>query len=243
MTAVGDFEHTILAYKQMFKQYGMSDCWRDIIAIVVQTGVDFGDNRIKIYDRDKAADLCNKLKQYPDIVFEGHSTDFQPPQKLREMVQDGIAIIKVGPALSYAIREGLFALASMEKELIDEVEMRSNLKEILEEEMLKNPKYWQPYYRGSQRQNAVARKYSFSDRSRYYFTQPRLEKAVQTLFKNIDSVEIPLGLLHQYMPMQYRKVRDGLLPPNAKALVKEAVIRVIDAYNYAVKCNYLMEGE
>ena len=33
------------------------------------------------------------------------------------MVEDGIAILKVGPALTFALREGLFALEQIEREL------------------------------------------------------------------------------------------------------------------------------
>ena len=242
ITTVQDFENTILAYKQMFQKYELTSYWKDIIALVVQPGVEFGDNNLQIYDRYKAQNLCDTLKQYPDIIFEGHSTDYQPPEKLREMVQDGIAIIKVGPALSYALREGLFALASMEKELIEDPAKRSNLKEVLDEEMLRNPIHWKNYYHGSKNNISISRKYSFSDRSRYYFVHPRVEHAIKTLLHNIDNVNIPLGLLHQYMPLQYNKVRDGLLNVQGKALVKDAIIQVIDNYNYAVKCNYLIGG-
>ena len=55
------------------------------------------------------------------------------------MVQDGIAIIKVGPALTFSLREGLFALSMMEKELIEDESKRADFMEVLEEEMLKNP--------------------------------------------------------------------------------------------------------
>ena len=242
ITDIEDFEQTILAYKKMFMRYGLDNHWNDIIAIVVQPGVEFSENDVTIYDRTKAQHLCNTLKQYPDIVFEGHSTDYQPPIKLKEMVQDGIAIIKVGPALSYALREGLFALSSMEKELVTDASKRSNLKEILEEEMLANPKHWQKYYHGTPEALSMSRKYSFSDRCRYYFIRPRVEEAIQTLLKNIDEVGIPLGILHQYMPTQYCKVRDGHLSLKAKELVKDAIICVIDDYNYAVKYNYLING-
>jgi D-tagatose-1,6-bisphosphate aldolase subunit GatZ/KbaZ len=33
------------------------------------------------------------------------------------MVEDGIAILKVGPALTFGLREALFSLEMMEKEL------------------------------------------------------------------------------------------------------------------------------
>lgn len=242
ITGIEDFENTILSYKKMFMKYGLDNCWDDIIAIVVQPGVEFGENSVKLYDRHRAQHLSNTLKSYPDIVFEGHSTDYQPPVKLKEMVQDGIAIIKVGPALSFALREGIFALCAMEKELIKDEAKQSHFKEILEYEMLENPKHWQSYYHGTDLEIENSRKYSFSDRCRYYFIKPRVEQAMQKLFENIDSVEIPWGMLHQYMPLQFNKVRDGHLQMKAKELVKDAVICVIDDYNYAVKYNYLISG-
>ena len=69
-----------------------------------------------------------------------------------------------------------------------------------------------------------------------------MEKAIQKLFDNIDSLNIPMGMLHQYMPLQYNKVRDGVLQMKGKELVKDSVICVIDDYNYAVKYNYLISG-
>lgn len=242
ITDVEDFENTIIAYKKKFQEYGLEKSWSDIIAIVVQPGVEFGVNDIHLYDRVKAQHLCNILKQYPDIVFEGHSTDYQPPSQLKEMVKDGIAIIKVGPALSFALREGLFALAHIEKYLISDEELQSHFMEILDDEMIKNDKHWKKYYFGNPNDIMIARKFSFSDRCRYYFINQRVEKSIQRLFKNIDSVQIPMGLLHQYMPLQYNKVRDGILKPQGKELVKDAVISVIDDYNYAVKYNYIVNG-
>lgn len=242
ITDVEDFENTIIAYKKKFQEYRLDKSWSDIIAIVVQPGVEFGVNNIHLYDRVKAQHLCNILKQYPDIVFEGHSTDYQPPLQLKEMVKDGIAIIKVGPALSFALREGLFALAHIEKYLIPDEELQSHFMEILDDEMIKNDKHWKKYYFGNPNDIMIARKFSFSDRCRYYFINQRVEKSIQRLFKNIDSVQIPMGLLHQYMPLQYNKVRDGILKPQGKELVKDAVISVIDDYNYAVKYNYIVSG-
>lgn len=242
ITNIKDFENTILAYKKMFIKYELDNSWDDIIAVVVQPGVEFCEDNIIIYDRQKAQHLSETLKHYPDIVFEGHSTDYQPPIKLKEMVEDGVAIIKVGPALSYALREGLFALASIEKEIVPNKEDLSNFKEILESEMLKDDKHWKNYYSGTDEHKLISRRYSFSDRCRYYFIKPSVENAIQTLFYNIDKYGIPLGLLHQYMPLQYAKVRDGKLKIIAKELVKDSIVNIIDDYNYAVKYNYLIKG-
>ena len=236
-TKVSDFENTLKAYKRKFEKHGISDRWQDVIAIVVQPGVEFGDKDIHTYDRNAAAELCASLKNHPDLVFEGHSTDYQPPKKLRDMVADGIAILKVGPALTFALREGLFALSMIENELVPENE-RSNFIELLEKLMLENPKNWLKHYHGSDEDKRLARKYSYSDRCRYYFSLPEIKSAIEKLFANIDSVEIPAGMLRQYMPRQYQRVRDGLLSVKAAALVKDFVVVCAEDYNYAVKINY-----
>ena len=79
----------------------------------------------------------NAAKEYPNLVFEGHSTDYQSAHSLREMVEDGIAILKVGPALTFSLREGLFALSMMEKLLLPE-EKQAYFIETLEEIMLRS---------------------------------------------------------------------------------------------------------
>ena len=53
---------------------------------------------------------------------------------------------------------------------------------------------------------------------------------------------MPLGLLHQYMPTQYIKVRDGVLKRQAEELVKDKVVEAIEDYNYATKYNYMISG-
>ena len=57
------------------------------------------------------------MKKYDGLIFEGHSTDYQTKESLREMVRDGVGILKVGPALTFAYREAIYALELIEKEL------------------------------------------------------------------------------------------------------------------------------
>lgn len=236
VTSVRDFEATLAAYHEKFTEHGIADRWDDVIAVVVQPGVEFGDKDIHPYYRQAARDLSNALKNHPNVVFEGHSTDYQPPHKLREMVEDGVAILKVGPALTFKLREGLFALSMIEREIIPE-EKRANFIETLERVMLENPANWQKHYHGSEHDKYLARKYSYSDRCRYYFSMPEIREAIAKLFANIDSVEVPAGLLSQFMTRQYRKLRDGMIPMKAAALVKDCVVECAEGYNYAVKPN------
>ncbi|MBQ9573840.1 MAG: class II D-tagatose-bisphosphate aldolase, non-catalytic subunit [Synergistaceae bacterium] len=236
VTSPKDFETTLMTYKKKFEEHGISERWQDVIAVVVQPGVEFGDKDIHFYNRQAAKELTSTLRKYPGFVFEGHSTDYQPPEKLREMVADGIAILKVGPALTFALREGLFALSMIEEELIPE-NQRANFIDTLEAVMLANPKNWVKHYHGSDNEKYLARKYSYSDRCRYYFSLPEIKSAIAKLFVNIDSVEVPMGMLRQYMPRQYQRVRDGKLKLKASSLVKDCVVQLCEDYNYAVSIN------
>ena len=49
-------------------------------------------------------------------MFEAHSTDYQTEDALRALVEDHFAILKVGPELTFAFREAVFALAAIERE-------------------------------------------------------------------------------------------------------------------------------
>lgn len=232
-------EKTLAVYKEQFEKRGLKDAFANIIGVVVQPGVEFGDADVFHYDRTAAAELTRAMNKYDNIVLEGHSTDYQSPKELKEMVEDGIAILKVGPALTFSLREGLFALSMMEKELVAE-EKRANFIDVMEETMMKNPGNWQKHYHGSDAELALKRKYSFSDRCRYYFAQPEIEEAIEKLFANLREVQIPMSMLRQFMPYQYNKVRDGVLPMEPKALAEDCVVHLVEDYNYATKLNYMI---
>ena len=235
VTSPQDFESTVNMYDKIFKEYGIENAWDNIIAVVVQPGVEFSNNDIHNYNRNDSKELCEKLKDYPNLVFEGHSTDFQFKEKLKEMVEDGIAILKVGPAVTYALREGLFSLSLLEKELIKCEHERANFIENLEKVMLDNPKDWEEYYHGNDLEKELQRKYSFSDRSRYYLSLNKINQNINKLFKNIDSCDMPLGIIKQYCPNTYLKIRLKQTKYNARDIVKSEIYDVIDNYNYAIE--------
>lgn len=241
ITKPEDLHETIRIYKEEFDKLDLEDAFSSIVGIVVQPGVEFGDENLVRYNRTETVALSKAIGEYPGIVLEGHSTDYQSPQQLKEMVEDGVAILKVGPALTFAAREGLFALSCIEKELIPE-EQRANFPDVLDAVMMKNPKNWEVYYKGTEQEKALKRKYSLSDRCRYYFAQPEIQEAIEKLCQNLDAVHIPLGLLHQYMPTQYIKVRDGRLSVKARELAKDKVVECIEDYNYATKYNYMISS-
>lgn len=233
VTSPAAFQDTVATYRKVFAAEGVEEGMKDVIAVVVQPGVEFGDDQVFLYDHDAATNLCAALQEYPEVCFEGHSTDYQSKECLKKMVEDGIAILKVGPALTYGLREALFSLSFMEKELVPEGE-RANFIETLEKVMLEKPDNWKKHYHGDDKQLALARKYSFSDRCRYYIGLPEVVDAMNKLFANLNTYKIPMNMLHQYMPISYAKVRDGVLPLDPKELAIDGIQFFMDDYEYAV---------
>lgn len=232
VTKAADFRDTVDTYKRVFKEEGVEDAWQDVIAVVVQPGVEFGDAQVFYYDSKAAADLTGALKDYPEIIFEGHSTDYQSKECLKAMVEDGIAILKVGPALTFGFREALFALDHIEEALVPE-EKRAHFIDTLEEVMLENPKNWQKHYHGTEEELAFARKYSFSDRARYYMGEEKVQNAIDQLLANLEETGIPMSILHQYLPKQYDKIVAGELENTPVELIKDGVVNYMEDYEYA----------
>lgn len=233
VTSPAAFKDTVATYQRVFEQEGIAQGMDDVIAVVVQPGVEFGDEQVFLYDHDAAVDLCAALKEYPQVCFEGHSSDYQSPECLKKMVEDGIAILKVGPALTYGLREALFALSFMEKELVPE-DRQAHFMETLEKVMLGNPSNWQKHYHGDEKQLALARKYSFSDRARYYIGLPEVVASMNKLFDNLREYRIPMNMLHQYMPVSYQKVRDGIISLDPRELALDGIQIFMSDYEYAV---------
>ena len=227
------FRDTVATYRRVFKEEGIEDGMNDVVAVVTQPGVEFGDDQVFLYDHDAATELCAALKEFPEVCFEGHSTDYQSKECLKRMVEDGIAILKVGPALTYGLRESLFSLSMMEKELVPE-EKQAHFIETLEKVMLEKPDNWKKHYHGDEKQLALCRKYSFSDRCRYYIGLPEVVESINKLFENLREYPIPMNMLHQYMPISYIKVRDGIIPLDPRELALDGVVAFMEDYEYAI---------
>lgn len=236
VTKVEDFKATVKTFEEAFFAAGLQNTWNDVMAVVVQPGVEEKDDGCTEYDHSKAVDLMAAIKEYPSLVFEGHSTDYQTQEKLRELVEDGVGILKVGPGLTFAMREGLFALAHIEEEMYHGTNIEtSHVIEVIESEMLKEPKNWQKHYHGDENKLYIARKYSFSDRCRYYMPTPAVKAAITKLIENLRVREIPNCLLSQFMPIQYNKVRHFELKKDPEELIKDRIVDTIKQYTFASK--------
>ncbi len=219
VTSVADAERTLEVHREVFAARGLGAAWERVIAMVVQPGVEFNHDSVHDYAHDKTAALTQWLEQHEGLVFEAHSSDYQRPEAYRELVEDGFAILKVGPAVTFAMREAFFALARIEDELVSAGE-RSELPRVLESAMLEAPANWKGHYHGSAEEQRLLRRFSYSDRIRYYWTVPAVRRAVDRLVGNLSA--IPETLLSAYMPVQYAAVRAGKLRKEPLELVIHA---------------------
>lgn len=238
VTATSDVAETIEESKEAFLKKGLDSAWQRVIAVVVQPGVEYGDASLFEYTRAQAAGLARFIEGRDGLVYEAHSTDYQSVKALRQLVEDHFAILKVGPALTFALREGIYGLASIEEELLagKRATEASRVPEALEEAMLANPSFWQKYYQGDARALHLARKYSFSDRSRYYWPVPEVHFALSRLLQNLGDQPLPLTLLSQYLPLQYGRIRSGAVSNNPRSILLDKVRSVLSDYAYA--CGY-----
>jgi D-tagatose-1,6-bisphosphate aldolase subunit GatZ/KbaZ len=226
---------TIEVTRQAFMQKGLESVWKRVIAVVVQPGVEFGDSVVVEYSSSKAEALSHHIESYNGLVYEAHSTDYQTRTALRQMVVDHFAILKVGPALTFAFREAVFALSSIEQEFLAAKRgiQLSNLPAVLDHIMCEEPRYWKKHYHGTDSEQAYARKYSYSDRSRYYWPNPRVEEAVDRLMGNLTENPPPATLLSQFLPNQYRAIRTGQTSSSPTDLIKHRIMEVTADYAYA----------
>jgi len=228
-TTIKDLQLSLDAFQTAFTAHGLASAWKNVIGMVVQPGVEFGDTSIFEYDLQKAKHLVAGLPANPELVFEAHSTDYQTPLSLARLVKDHFAILKVGPWLTFAYREAVFALSFVESEMPEHKQGASRVRQAMEAEMLRNPANWKPYYHGDEAQQKFARAFSLSDRCRYYWPQPPIQQQVDRLLHNLSS-PLPLALLSQYLPYEYDAIRDGRLENSAPAIVRYHIQRVLKVY-------------
>jgi D-tagatose-1,6-bisphosphate aldolase subunit GatZ/KbaZ len=229
-----DAEETIRVTKRAFFKENLEEAWKRVVGVVVQPGVEFGDDQIFGYKRQKAKSLSNKILEFENLVYEAHSTDYQTESALKALVEDHFCILKVGPWLTFAYREALFALEAMEIEILgaDNPNL-SKLRQILEKVMIEEPKYWEKYYPGDEQQQQFKRKYSFSDRLRYYWPVKELMLARERLYENLTKNRIPHSLLSQFMPVQFYHVNEGKIEATPKELMHDYIQVVTGIYSRA----------
>lgn len=230
VTAASAVGKTHDVHRDAFQKRGLADAFSRVIALVVQPGVEFGDDDVIHYDRTKARQLSATLHDYPGLVFEAHSTDYQTAAGLRDLVGDGFAILKVGPWLTFALREALYALDGL-ADILEGSAPRGRLMETMERLMLASPDNWKKYYAGNDGELWLKRHFSYSDRIRYYWPSKEACEAVEELVSRIGKHSVPEPVIHQFFPNHSTEVNGT----SAERLLVGAVREVLKIYDDAVR--------
>ena len=226
---------TVEAHRSAFSKEGLDEAWQRVIGLVVQPGVEFDHHDVVDYKPEKTRALSAAIDAFPGLVYEAHSTDYQTTEALAALVRGHFAILKVGPGVTFALRETLWALSMIEDEVVASAQ-RSQLRRIVLEVMRAEPKYWEKYYT-DENHLALDLQYSLSDRVRYYWAHPRIRESCETLLRNLEGLSpsgtLPLALLSQYLPRQHDEIRAGRLTNSAGSILRSGVTHVVRQYAQA----------
>ncbi|MDK2818719.1 MAG: class II D-tagatose-bisphosphate aldolase, non-catalytic subunit [Spirochaetota bacterium] len=233
VTPLQEVEYTIKVIKEYLGKYNLQHIWSKVKGVVVQPGVEFGDDFVFPYIQGQAKELKLAITDYNHLVYEAHSTDYQTTQALSGLVHDHFAILKVGPELTFSWREALFALDKIEQENPN-ITPKSNIREFIETEMLAHPEYWKYYYNGSTEELAFKRVYSLSDRIRYYWNSPKIAKKIQDSYPNLEKA-LNYALVSQYLPwvLEYNE-KYNCSEFSVQKILRWSVEKVIQKYFNAI---------
>jgi D-tagatose-1,6-bisphosphate aldolase subunit GatZ/KbaZ len=239
VTSTASLKEMLDVHHRAFSRRNLLSAWERIVGVVVQPGVEFGNETVADYVPAKAAELIQSILQQKGIVFEAHSTDYQTAESLRQLVSGHFGILKVGPELTFMLREAVFGLARIEEEWIAS-ERRSEIRAIIERVMVEHPENWRAYYHGDESQKRFARAFSLSDRIRYYWPNADISKALARLIENLRESSAPLPLVAQYLPRQAEAIRAGTIENNPIAIVHHKVRESLA--RYAEACGFVLGG-
>ena len=220
---------TIDAHRTAFVRCELESAWPRVMALVVQPGVEFDHHKVIDYRPREAQSLSNFIDTQSQFVFEAHSTDYQSAKGLQALVRDHFAILKVGPGATFALREALWGLAAIQQALPSR-EPVPDLRRLIVDEMLADPRHWRGHYHGEGASLEFDLQYSLSDRIRYYWPYPGVQRAVADMCDRLDRHPIPLTLLSQFLPRQHDAVREGRIANSTAEILREGVAAALRPY-------------
>ncbi|MBZ9797372.1 D-tagatose-bisphosphate aldolase, class II, non-catalytic subunit [Mesorhizobium sp. ES1-4] len=220
---------TVRIHHDAFSRHGLDEAFSRAIGVVVQPGVEFGNAEVIAYRPERARALAGTLRDLPQFIFEAHSTDYQTVAALSALVDDGFAILKVGPWLTFALRETLYGLSHIADVLAPDP-ARESLPAAMERVMLAAPGHWKNYYHGSEAEQRIERHFSYSDRIRYYWPAQAARHAVEALMQSLGERDIPSPLISQYLGRLDGAVASGSVAPKARELLIAGVTDILDIY-------------
>lgn len=202
----------------------------EIAGLVVQPGVEFTPMHVHHLPMDRDPGLKQAIAHAPGVCLEAHSTDYQHDAVYPRLADLGFAFQKVGPALTFAWRQALYALDSM-RPLAgwgDRIVLPA-----MEALMLAEPGYWEGHYHGSGPEQRLARHFGLADRIRYYWPHPQARAAVAALMDDLGGRSLPDPLLWQVFPADVLDLAEAIPLPRSRALMQAAVQAMLTPYFFA----------
>ena len=160
---------------------------------------------------------------------------------VRALVRDHFAILKVGPAVTFALREAVWALDAIDREWHGEARC-ANVRTAILDAMHADPRHWRKYYHDTGHALHLQLQYSLSDRIRYYWPHAAVVAALERLRAAFEGGTPPLALLSQYLPAAHAAVRAGAIPARMTDLVIHHVRQVLSHYSRACDPQISEEG-
>ena len=182
---------TLAAHRDAFAAAGIP--LDQIGGLVVQPGVEFSPMEVHHLPLDRDPGLLSALEDWPRLCLEAHSTDYQHPRAYPRLAELGFAFQKVGPALTYAWREALYALDTIRAQ--NGWATGPSLPDTMEAVMLANPAYWQGHIHGTTADPRTERHFGLADRIRYYWPSSQAQAAVDALLGDLADKRLPDPML------------------------------------------------
>lgn len=224
VTSVPRLQDTIQTHREAWDKRGLDKAWGRIVSVVTQPGVDFGHTSIYPFIPEKAAPLAEAIRVEQRLSYEAHSTDYQAKKALTQLVEKHFFFLKVGPELTYRFREAVWALAEIEELLLPS--QTSRVRETVLETMADEPNNWKSYYHGSEREIEILKRFSYSDRIRYYWTIPKVQSALKTMIESLNQQDLPETMISQ----AFTGLDFGTIPKDPQMLIEMHIQRCIERY-------------
>jgi len=185
---------TLAAHAEAFRALNLP--LDQIGGLVVQPGVEFSPMEVHHLPLARKPHLLDALKDWPGLCLEAHSTDYQHAAAYPRLAELGFAFQKVGPALTFAWREALYALDTLRAQ--NGWASGPSLADTMEQVMLANPAHWQAHIHGQTADPRSERHFGLADRIRYYWPDPKARESVQRLMTDLADKRLPDPMLHAH---------------------------------------------
>jgi D-tagatose-1,6-bisphosphate aldolase subunit GatZ/KbaZ len=233
VTRPEDVAEFIALTASRFQKAALSGAWEQrLLAVIVQPGVEFGNLGVARYMPAQARALSAFHRNLPGIMtYEIHSTDYQTPDSLAGMVGDHFTLLKVGPCLTHAFREAVFALEQIETERLKYKRdaVPSDLRRVMGQLMQKHPVHWRSHYHGTEAECRRMRLSSRLDRIRYYWGYPEAQAALDRLHRNL-APSVPAAMLEQYFADHVSIQSSGESALNAAEIIQRRIQTALQPY-------------